>query len=562
MHYLTKRILTFKTIIYCICLSVLLPIQAQVFQQNIISKHSVIIKENNKVGLKNRKNILIPAIFNQIEPFRKNYALVTDSQQKGIYELGNRLTMNCEYDSLINVNDSLVKTYKKGLWGLYKINGTLLLENNYKKIEINGYGNTILENFNEIQFKNKTNALKYLGDSISQKHDSIFVYNNSFKKFIGLDSTTHSQNKEQNTISSNYFPDFQASPKTEISDTLIKNYSSDFKVFNDSIIVFKQNSKWGFSNFSSTILSPTQFEEVEHLHKNYFKVKQDSLWGITNHKGQLVSTQFFDCIETVKGYHYFKTAINNKYGLVSYNGREIIPCEYDYFKVEISENIKVYTSKGKYLAIVDTTGLQLYDTTYNYQEISDFRKGYARVKKFNKYGFINHKGGLTIATQYVAIADTVSEERLGVFLRNKWAIVDSWEKMLAQPQYDSVGQYKDSVCIAKKGKKYVLVDYNGKELCKPKFDAIKKWNHKYFIVKNGYWYGILQKDGNEIVYSAYSKIHEIKNDYILVEKNEKFGLINTKNQLIEELIFDKIELSNSGKIYFTHKKIPINIVKF
>ena len=116
--------------------------------------------------------------------------------------------------------------------------------------------------------------------------------------------------------------------------------------------------------------------------------------------------------------------------------------------------------------------------------------------------------------------------------------------------------------MAKKGKKYVLVDYNGKELCKPKFDAIKKWNHKYFIVKNGYWYGILQKDGNEIVYSAYSKIHEIKNDYILVEKNEKFGLLNTKNQLIEELIFDKIELSNSGKIYFTHKKIPINIVKF
>lgn len=567
-----------KKISFILFLSITFGINFQSFSQekNVaqeIHKRATFFNTNNKIGLKINKQVIIPALFDTILPFNKNYARVKIENSVGLYQFDNKLTIPCKYDSLNLVNDSLVYCYLNDKMGLLSLQNKLLLKPIYKKIIVNAYGNAIVENFKQIILASKFKKDTLYGDSLLERQNFYELHANKIITLINkncADVTVESKKSYvMNSFSSmgkfkliKFDTLINENIKKHFCDSVIYKNATKIITWNDSVFIFYNGSKCGLSNVFSTTITENMYDEIIPLNFNYLRFRIGNSWGIMNKKGKRTSDTLFDCIQPYTSHQFCLVTLNNKEGIIGYNGLTIIKPTNNFLKFEKSENIFTISSQNKYLAIIDTNGTQLLDTTYNYQEIGRFNNGFAKVKKFNKYGFINKRGGLTIATQYNKTNDLVVAERTAVLIKNKWALVDCWEKMLAQPHYDSIGYYKDSVVIAIKNKKWQVLDYYGKELCSPKFDKIKTFNTNYFITTSNNKKGVMTKYGNELIFTKYDEIIDLIPEFVLVKNNNHYGIISLSGREIEEVIFDYGYLSNQCKNYILCKNIPRIILKF
>lgn len=521
---------------------------------------------NGKKGLSLGKKVIMPALYDSIAPLKKLYVKVFEGAKVGVYALEKGQAVPCLYDALDLINDSLLLSTIDQRVGLLTLSNKILLEPVHKSVVVNGYGNTIVEYFKKIKVVSSGQTIEVEGDSLVDHFYSHWLYYNGridkLKKNIdsvALKQTVTLTRSEASLPPIRYgnkvFGDFSC-------DTLFAGLFDSSYYYHDSVLIYKNGPKYGLANIGPNILTLPEFDVLVPLNQKYFKFKKNALWGIINRYGRIVTDTLFDCLEEVASHQYCKVSLNGHEGLVGYNGATIVPTWYSYLQKDQSERIYTFSCKGKYVAIVDSTGMQLLDTNYRYQEIGKFQNGFAKVKKSEKYGFINKKGGLTIATQYLKVCDKVVEERASVMLKGKWALVDSWEKMLAQPYYDSIGHFQDSVVIAVRNKKYLLLSYYGKELCNPKFEFIEKYDRQNYIVKSGGKVGVMHRDGNEVVFTKYDKIPCINKNHIVVKSFQKLGLLDHNGKEIAQIEYDQIILSPNDKGYVLVKNVGRSIVKF
>lgn len=542
---------------------------------NIVKKKLELFELKGKQGLKHKSNIIIPARFDSIFPFQKNYVLVCNNHLCGIYHIGKGLIIPCLYDGFNIINDTLILTSLRGKYGLVTLNYKTLLDPIYKKIEINGYGNTVIQHFKKIKVVSSESTFEIEADSMKERSYGYDFFYNGCKVSVSnkgdtllqvsdvqespalkpIETLPDHSIKTINFDSVGIYGDFSC-------DTLFEGLFSGSMYWDDSLLIYQTGNRFGLADISPNVLTMPEYQEINPLNRKFLKFKKDGVWGIMDRKGRVVTDTLYDCLQPVTSHKYCKVSLAGKQGIIGYNGLVIIPPYYSYIQKDSSENIYTFYHQGKYLALIDTTGEQLLDTNYHYQEIKKFKNGYARVKKFDKYGFINKRGGLTIATQYHKVCDKVVQERASVLIKGKWALVNSWEKMLAQPYYDSIGHFSDSVVIAVKNKKYLLLDYYGQELCGAKFEKIVKFNSGNYIIISGGKCGVMQKNGNELIFTKYDAITGISKRYIAVKSFDKYGVVNYFGKEIVPIEYEQVILTNRIEGYVLVKNVARSIVKF
>jgi hypothetical protein len=540
---------------------------------DLLNKHAVIFTDSGKTGLMHGKKTLIPAVYDSIKPIKKNFAMVAQKGQLGVYENGVGEIVPCQYEHIQLVNDTLLIVGKSQMYGVLNLRNDTKLGLSHKNITINNYGNSIIENYPELILHQNGTKQTYLADSLIEDENELLLWRNGLvvertkikfdlAKSVEYPTYTDNRNGTERYFDRNFQTLYPKSYNQLFCDSIFKQLFSEIRFWNDSLIVYKSGQKFGLGNISPNLLTAADFDSIAPICKNTLIFSKNGKWGLMNREGQQITDTLYDCLQTIPSHQYCKVSIADSQGLIGYNGLTIISPKYDFLKMESSENILKFSNVGKYLAIVDTSGRQLLDTNYHYEEIGAFRYGFAKVKKNGKFGFINKRGGLTIANQYLQVGDAVKEERAAVLIKGKWALVDSWEKMLAQPYYDHIGLYQDSVAVAQKNGKYLLLDYNGKELCSNKFEAISKFNSYAYIVKQGGKFGVMLKNGNEVVFTKYDKILDIKNNFIVIGDFGKTGLLDQTGKTWESLEYDNVILLNNAKGYILIKNIARSILKF
>lgn len=543
--------------------------QSRAQDQSILDlgyKKVTLINVNGKKGLVTGKKVILPVLYDSISPLKKHYVKVYQGAKVGVYALEKAQVVPCLYDRLDLVNDSLLLSNIDRRIGLLTLSNNILLEPVHKAVVVNGYGNSIVEFFKKIKIVSSGQAIEVEGDSVVDHYYSHWLYYNGRIEKIkkNIDSIAIKQTVTM-TRTEVKMPVVAYGDKVYghfSCDTLFSGLFDSSYYYHDSILIYKNGPKYGLANIGPNILTLPEYDEIAPLNQKYFKFKKNGLWGIISRYGRIVTDTLYDCMQEVPSHQYCKVSLGGKEGLIGYNGATIVPAWYPYLQKDMSEHIFTFSHKGKYVAIVDSTGIQLLDTNYRYQEIGKFQNGFARVKKSDKYGFINKKGGLTIATQYLKVCDKVVEDRASVMLKGKWALVDSWEKMLAQPYYDSIGHFQDSVAIAVKNKKYLLLSYYGRELCGAKFEFIERYDRENYIVKSGGKLGVMHRDGNEVVFTKYDKIPSINKNHIIVKSFQKLGLLDHNGKEIAPMEYDQIILSPNDRGYVLVKNVGRSIVKF
>lgn len=109
---------------------------------------------------------------------------------------------------------------------------------------------------------------------------------------------------------------------------------------------------------------------------------------IINDKGQRISSNEYDECHSLD-YGYIKVKKNNKYGVIDYNDRIIIPFEYENFNdiEELTPNLFAVGKNGKY-GIVNLNNQKVVDFLYDQIDIDNNTK-LLEVIKDNKYSFLN-----------------------------------------------------------------------------------------------------------------------------------------------------------------------------
>jgi len=96
-----------------------------------------------------------------------------------------------------------------------------------------------------------------------------------------------------------------------------------------------------------------------------------------------------------------------------------------------------------------------------YEYIGNFMGGFSRVKRNNKWGFVNEKGEEVGEIKY----DLVGFFNSGfapVMLNNKWGIIDATGKEICEVKYEWLWTFNEKgFALAKLGDKYCYIDKNG-----------------------------------------------------------------------------------------------------
>lgn len=138
------------------------------------------------------------------------------------------------------------------------------------------------------------------------------------------------------------------------------------KDFNEGIAEAKKGDKWGFVDANGKWIVEPTYGKVNGFEHGYGRVFSGVLWGAVNKKGELVFQPKFHRLHVLaEGLFSFKETEDGKFGVVNHKGEVLISPTYD--------------------------------------DIKDFKNGFARVKQADKWGVIDMQGKLVVPVQFARL---------------------------------------------------------------------------------------------------------------------------------------------------------------
>ena len=153
--------------------------------------------------------------------------------------------------------------------------------------------------------------------------------------------------------------------------------------FYNGLARVKKNSKWGLIDQSGKIIIPIKYDELCRAGEGDLIFDGDPR---------------FSTIPRELGYSegLIRVKLNNQYGYVDKNGKEITSPQYDSV-LGFFDGMAV-VEKNKKFGFINTEGQEVIPVQY--EEVHSFGEGLAAVKKNGKWGFSNKKGKIVIFFQY------------------------------------------------------------------------------------------------------------------------------------------------------------------
>lgn len=374
------------------------------------------------------------------------------------------------YDNLsyMEIDDYYGNTFfyslKNGKMGIVNSTGKVIVDNKYDDIQFTDQ----FDDFNLI-FKVKLNGKWGIADSNNvellkpefDNFDYIYPWAPIAKnKLYGyLDNSMHlvieCKYEEADDLSSDYAVVKYKGLKGVINkkdEFLIKpSYKDIYYCGNNSLFVFSEG-KWGVMDTSEKwIIKPSYTETGSRwTGTNYYFVKKDGKWGIVDYTTSKELCKFI--YDGISSNTWNKNAMimkNKKYGFLSPEGTEVVPCEYD--------DLKPYADNGLFYAA-----------------------------KNGKYGFIDEKNNVKIPFEYgesIGFTDGYA----GISRSGKWGVIDTAGKAISPFDYDKITYNDGKYAIAVKGKKFGVITITGEEVYPFEYEKISNSG-------SSFWYQKTKKD--------------------------------------------------------------------
>ncbi|MBQ4123921.1 WG repeat-containing protein [bacterium] len=279
----------------------------------------------------------------------------------------------------------------------------------------------------------------------------------------------------------------------------------------------------------------------------FFIAKEKNITKLLAYNGDVLFEAQYDEFEPT--YYGIQTEYNDRYGMVSYEGVEILKPEYD----EIVAQEHFCESGGRYYiakkddfyTVVDNKGNTIIPLQNEY-EIQRMDGVFFQIEKDYKKGVIDSFGDIVVKPLYdlvkVAYTENYNDSYFTVCSENKCGTIDlSGEQGLPlkfDPQIVRLG--KKSYAVSSSDTLMRIVNDKGRRVSFKKYPSIHRFTHKYAQI-NDKGLGVINLKG-KLVMKPRQDIAFISsasdNGLFLVFSNGKYGVIH-KNKFIAEPIYLK-----------------------
>jgi len=130
-----------------------------------------------------------------------------------------------------------------------------------------------------------------------------------------------------------------------------------------------------------------------------------------------------------------------------------------------------------------------------------------------------------------------------VKISKQWGMMNAKGKVVVQPQYDAIGEFKEyGYAVMQRNDRVGLVDKYGREILLPKYDDIKILDSLLFAVLDVSDWKVVDESGKIILNNGYEQVHIWKRKFIGFRQNKKWGVASIDGKIITQPKYDEIEL--------------------
>jgi len=223
---------------------------------------------------------------------------------------------------------------------------------------------------------------------------------------------------------------------------------------------------------------------------------------------------------------------NGKYGIINFEGQEILPCEYEEITALKGIKSNFLVKKDNKIGLVNEVGQTIVKAEYN--NVLALKEGYKSEYIIQgadgKIGLISTSGTILIEPQYEEVKYIGSSHLFAVKQNDVWKLMDIEEnKIIIDEGYKDIVEAKsENIVVVNEDGKYGIVSKDNTEKIAPQYEDLKYAFSIYYIAKRDGKYGIINLENEEV----------IKFEYINMVYVENGGFIQADKTDTETVIFD------------------------
>ena len=330
---------------------------------------------------------------------------------------------------------------------------------------------------------------------------------------------------------------------------VIKNGEDKKKVKSYSYYTVYENGKFGvINNEGETVINPEYTEIVLIPNKDvpifictYDLNDQDGTYKtkVINQKNEEIFKEYskveaIDNFDSKQNIWYeddvLRVEKDGKYGLINFEGKEVLPCDYDEITALKGVTNNLLVKKDGKVGLVNEKGQTIVNTEY--KDIKTLKEGYKNeyiiVNDNNQYGIISTTGTVIIEPKYEDVKYLNNSEMFAIKDAGVWKLINKDNQILIDGGYDNIIEAKGENVVVEKDGKYGVVTTKNEEKIPVEYEQIKYTFSIYYIAKTGGKYGIINLNNEQV-----KDFNYINMDYV-----EKGDFIQADVSDTETVIFD------------------------
>lgn len=325
------------------------------------------------------------------------------------------------------------------------------------------------------------------------------------------------------------------------------DYSTDSKEYTSKVL--NGNNKEILNNYKNVQAIPNNNTSINNSYQTQIlRYKENDKYGVVSINGKKITPAIYESIETLEYKDgILKVKKDGKYGLIDINGEEIVKAEYNSIETDgyYYENSKyekagyivnIRTDEGYRYGYINYKGRQTLDTMYTnikrITEIKDDSVVYLITYTNGKAGILKN-GQTLIENKYESIEFDGTNNILMLQQNAKQGVYDLEGNMILPIQYENI-TFAGKYINAYKDGKLLVFDVTGTLQSEDSYKSlITVANGKYSITINrDNKYGVIDSNKTNILENKYSYIEYAFDNYFIVSLDEKTGIVDGNNNII------------------------------
>ena len=238
-----------------------------------------------------------------------------------------------------------------------------------------------------------------------------------------------------------------------------------------------------------------------------------------------------------------------------YENVQAIPTETTYDGIPFEKTVLKFKKDGKY-GLINFDGKEVIPTEYDEITVIPQIENSFKVKKDSKYGIVDSDGKTVIQAQYADIDVLGKDNKSGFIVKTdngKYGIVDYSNTLILETKYDSVEKvYGNDMYVVTENGKQKLVNKSGNDVLTEGFDSIKQilanQENAVIFTKSGK-YGVIKTTGEILIDPQYDNLEETKVGTFIASKDGKYGIIDINKEEKLPFEYNSITFNEKADLY-------------